>query len=101
MPSSEIFQNPGVAHFVAAIPDRHWAPAAPPAASQNRVIPLIWLQISPCAYAPRTRGLWRPLESMQTCGVHYDVALYGVLKAAFRPRYSGFRPANGDEATAA
>jgi len=38
---------------------------------------------------------------MQTCGVHYDAALHGVLEAAFRPGYSGFRPANGDEAAAA
>src|SRR3954462_11676218 len=55
MPSSEIFRNPGVARFIAAIPDRYWAHAALLAASQNCVIPLIWLQISPCAYAPRTR----------------------------------------------
>src|SRR5664279_595836 len=40
-------------------------------------------------------------ESMQTCGVHCDAMQNGVLEAAFRPRYSGFHPANGDEATAA
>jgi hypothetical protein len=41
------------------------------------------------------------LESMQTCGVHYDAAQTGVLETAFRPRYSGFHPANSDEATTA
>jgi hypothetical protein len=40
-------------------------------------------------------------ESIQTCGANYDVAQNGVLEAAFRPRYFGFHPANGDEATAA
>jgi hypothetical protein len=55
MSSSEIFQNSGAAHFVTAITDRHWTHAVPPTASQNRVIPLIWLQFSSCAYAPRTR----------------------------------------------
>ena len=32
---------------------------------------------------------------------HCDAMQNGVLEAAFRPRYSGFHPANGDEATAA
>ena len=40
-------------------------------------------------------------ESMQTCEVHCDAMQNGVLEAAFRPRCSGFHPANGDEATAA
>src|SRR3954447_9332697 len=73
MPSSEIFQNPGVTHFIAAIPARRWAHAAPPAASQNRVIPLIWLQISPCAYAPRTRVLLR--HNVWRCRVNVTLTL--------------------------
>ena len=36
-------------------------------------------------------------EGMQTCEVHYDSIRNGALEAAFRPRYSGFYPANGDE----
>src|SRR5436305_3805954 len=70
MPSSEIFQNPGAAHFIATIPGRHWAHAAPPASSQNRIIPLIWLQISPCAYAPRTRA-----KQKRTGAISFDEVL--------------------------
>ena len=39
--------------------------------------------------------------SMQTRGVHYDAMQSDALEDAFRTRYSGFCPANGDEATAA
>ena len=35
--------------------NRHWAYTVPSTTSQNRVMSLIWLQFSPCAYAPQTR----------------------------------------------
>jgi len=61
---------------------------------------LYWRPASPGAAPPR-QSTQVVAESMQTCGVHCDAVQNGVLEVAFRPRYSGFHPANGDEATVA
>src|SRR5690349_22995488 len=51
------FQNPSAAQFIAAGSTDHWAHTVPSTTSQNRVMSLIWPQVSPCAYAPQTRVL--------------------------------------------